>query len=156
MEIPLLLVADTLAQDKLSLLSLLDEESTFPSATDDTLLQKFVDNVGTSPAFSKSQSKSKDFTVVHYAGRVTYGTVGFLEKNQDALTDSLVSLFNTCTSTFITNWFARNDAAEAAASRGTLRRANKPPTVGGQFKVRDFLYSHLLLTYLLFRTRLAS
>ncbi len=48
----------------------MDEESTFPSASDESLIAKFHDNHSASECYEKPQGVSKNFIVVHYAGKV--------------------------------------------------------------------------------------
>ncbi|KAE8677880.1 Myosin-1 [Hibiscus syriacus] len=67
----------------LRLLSLLNEESTFPNGTDYTFANNLRQHLNWNPCFRGEQEKS--FTVSHFAGEVTYDTIGFLEKNRDLL-----------------------------------------------------------------------
>ncbi|KAJ1400149.1 P-loop containing nucleoside triphosphate hydrolase [Sesbania bispinosa] len=67
----------------LGLLSLLDEESTFPNGTDLTFANKLKQHLNSNSCFKGERDKA--FTVCHYAGEVTYDTTGFLEKNRDLL-----------------------------------------------------------------------
>ncbi|KAK7280632.1 hypothetical protein RJT34_25697 [Clitoria ternatea] len=67
----------------LGLLSLLDEESTFPNGTDLTFANKLKQHLNSNSCFKGEREKA--FTVHHYAGEVIYDTTGFLEKNRDLL-----------------------------------------------------------------------
>ncbi|XP_072962124.1 myosin-1-like [Typha angustifolia] len=67
----------------LGLLSLLDEESTFPNGTDLTFANKLKQHLDFNSCFRGERGKA--FTVRHYAGEVAYDTSGFLEKNRDLL-----------------------------------------------------------------------
>jgi myosin-5 len=78
----------------LGLLSLLDEESTFPNGTDLTLANKLKQHLQSNSCFRGD--KGKLFTVVHYAGEVTYETTGFLEKNRDLLHSDSIQLLSSC------------------------------------------------------------
>ncbi|CAH2053262.1 unnamed protein product [Thlaspi arvense] len=78
----------------LGLLSLLDEESTFPNGTDLTLANKLKQHLQTNSCFRGDRGKL--FTVVHYAGEVTYETTGFLEKNRDLLHLDSIQLLSSC------------------------------------------------------------
>ncbi|XP_042479172.1 myosin-2-like isoform X2 [Macadamia integrifolia] len=85
----------TLEQEKpLGLLSLLDEESTFPKATDLTLADKLKQHLNANPCF-KGQ-RGGVFSVRHYAGEVLYDTSGFLEKNRDPLHSDSIQLLSLC------------------------------------------------------------
>ncbi|GAB2275306.1 Myosin-1 [Dionaea muscipula] len=78
----------------LGLLSLLDEESTFPNATDLTFAHKLTQHLKLNPSFRGERDKA--FGVCHYAGQVTYDTTGFLEKNRDLLHLDSIQLLSSC------------------------------------------------------------
>ncbi|GMI74748.1 myosin 1 [Hibiscus trionum] len=78
----------------LGLLSLLDEESTFPNGTDFTFANKLKQHVKSNPCFRGEREKA--FTVSHFAGEVTYDTTGFLEKNRDLLHLDSIQLLSSC------------------------------------------------------------
>lgn len=80
----------------LGLLSLLDEESTFPNATDLTFADKLKQHLKSNPCFRGEHEKA--FTVSHYAGEVTYDTTGFLEKNRDLMHLDSIQLLSSCSS----------------------------------------------------------
>ncbi|KAJ0250323.1 Myosin-3 [Hirschfeldia incana] len=79
----------------LGLLSLLDEESTFPNGTDVTLANKLKEHLSDNSCF-RGGDRGKTFTVSHYAGEVTYETTGFLEKNRDLLHSDSIKLLSSC------------------------------------------------------------
>ncbi|KAK4776584.1 hypothetical protein SAY86_005272 [Trapa natans] len=78
----------------LGLLSLLDEESTFPNANDMTFANKLKEHLHSKSCFHGG--RGKDFTVNHYAGEVSYDTTGFLEKNRDLLHLESIELLSEC------------------------------------------------------------
>ncbi|KAI3734237.1 hypothetical protein L6452_13702 [Arctium lappa] len=78
----------------LGLLSLLDEESTFPNGTDLSFANKLKQHLKSNPCFRGERGKA--FTVHHYAGEVTYDTTGFLEKNRDLLHLDSIQLLSSC------------------------------------------------------------
>ncbi|VFQ66797.1 unnamed protein product [Cuscuta campestris] len=78
----------------LGLLTLLDEESTFPNGTDMTFANKLKKHLSSNPCFKGDREKS--FTVCHYAGEVTYDACGFLEKNRDLLHLDSIQLLASC------------------------------------------------------------
>ncbi|KAK1412137.1 hypothetical protein QVD17_33137 [Tagetes erecta] len=79
----------------LGLLTLLDEESTFPNGTDLTFAEKLKQHITSNSSFKGERGKA--FTVHHYAGEVTYDTSGFLEKNRDLLHLDSIKLLSSCT-----------------------------------------------------------
>uniref|UniRef100_A0A0E0M919 Myosin motor domain-containing protein n=1 Tax=Oryza punctata TaxID=4537 RepID=A0A0E0M919_ORYPU len=80
----------------LGLLSLLDEESTFPNATDLTFANKLKQHLNNNSCFRGERGKA--FAVRHYAGEVAYDTSGFLEKNRDLLHMDSIQLLAKCKS----------------------------------------------------------
>ncbi|MCO5563090.1 hypothetical protein L7F22_016726 [Adiantum nelumboides] len=80
----------------LGLISLLDEECTFPKGTDYTFAEKVKEHLDGASCFQAERSGS--FRVKHYAGEVTYDTLGFLEKNKDTLHSDLLQLLASCES----------------------------------------------------------
>ncbi|KAK7078910.1 putative TRAFAC class myosin-kinesin ATPase superfamily [Halocaridina rubra] len=85
-----------LFEKKLGILSILEEESMFPKATDKTFCEKLnANHLGKSPIFIKPKSPKpgqvdSHFAIVHYAGTVNYNLTGWLEKNKDPLNDTAV------------------------------------------------------------------
>ncbi|XP_061442672.1 myosin-IIIa isoform X2 [Rhineura floridana] len=82
---------DMFLQKPMGLLSLLDEESRFPRATDQTLVEKFEDNLK-SKYFWRPKRIDLTFGIYHYAGKVLYNATGFLAKNRDTLPADIVLL----------------------------------------------------------------
>ncbi|GMP92319.1 hypothetical protein CsSME_00042593 [Camellia sinensis var. sinensis] len=78
----------------LGLLSLLDEESTFPNGTDLTFANKLKQHLNSNSCFRGERGKA--FSVSHYAGEVMYDTSGFLEKNRDLLHLDTIQLLSSC------------------------------------------------------------
>ncbi|XP_061352348.1 myosin-1-like isoform X2 [Gastrolobium bilobum] len=79
----------------LGLLSLLDEESTFPNGTDLTFANKLKQHLNSNLCFKGERDQA--FTVCHYAGEVSYDTTGFLEKNRDLLHLDSIQLLSSST-----------------------------------------------------------
>ncbi|XP_008805849.2 myosin-1-like [Phoenix dactylifera] len=78
----------------LGLLSLLDEELTFPKATDLTLADKLKQHLIGNRCFKAEREGA--FRICHYAGEVLYETNGFLEKNGDPLHSDSIQLLLSC------------------------------------------------------------
>lgn len=95
----------------LGLLSLLDEESTFPNGTDLTFANKLKQHLNSNSCFRGERDKS--FSVSHYAGEVTYDTTGFLEKNRDLLHLDSIELLSSCSchlpQIFASNMLSQSD-----------------------------------------------
>ncbi|XP_072817220.1 myosin-IIIb isoform X4 [Vicugna pacos] len=85
---------DMFLQKPLGLLALLDEESRFPQATDQTLVDKFEDNLRCR-YFWRPKGMELCFGIQHYAGKVLYDASGVLEKNRDTLPADVVVILRT-------------------------------------------------------------
>merc|ERR1712038_855462 len=86
----------TMFEKPMGLLAILEEESLFPKATDDTFTRKLHENLlGKCENFAKASPKpdpNAHFAVIHYAATVSYNLTGWLEKNKDPLNDTVVQL----------------------------------------------------------------
>merc|ERR1712212_935459 len=80
----------------MGLWAILEEESLFPKATDKSFEEKLKASLGKLPIFLKPQSKTDKnahFAISHYAGVVSHGVTGWLEKNKDPVNDTVVEIF---------------------------------------------------------------
>uniref|UniRef100_A0A3B5XZG3 Myosin motor domain-containing protein n=1 Tax=Triticum aestivum TaxID=4565 RepID=A0A3B5XZG3_WHEAT len=111
----------------LGLLSLLDEESTFPNATDLTFANKLKQHLDTNSCFRGERGKA--FTVRHYAGEVAYDTSGFLEKNRDLLHMDSIQFLAKCKlsipQTFASKMLAQSDNLESVPYRPSVADSQK-------------------------------
>ncbi|XP_073496340.1 myosin-IIIb-like [Phyllobates terribilis] len=81
------------------ILSILDEQTAFPQASDESFVEKLSTGCRTNPHFERTRGKDPGFSVHHYAGKVRYMAVGFLEKNRDTIPMNIQNLFiNSATS----------------------------------------------------------
>ncbi|XP_070539875.1 myosin-IIIa-like [Ptychodera flava] len=105
------------------LLALLDEESRFPKATDDSLVQKFNDKCGKNPGYIAATGINRGavFGIHHYAGQVTYNADGFLEKNRDTLNQNLLECLTNSENAFVCRLFKAKISRTGSMSR---RKAN--------------------------------
>uniref|UniRef100_A0A1Q3FI37 Putative myosin class i heavy chain n=1 Tax=Culex tarsalis TaxID=7177 RepID=A0A1Q3FI37_CULTA len=107
-----LLACIELIEKPMGILSILEEESMFPKATDQTFAEKLMTNhLGKSAPFQKPRPPKPGipaghFAIGHYAGVVTYSITGWLEKNKDPLNDSVVDQFKKGTNALIVEIFA--------------------------------------------------
>merc|ERR1711981_1285148 len=80
----------------MGLLAILEEESLFPKATDQSFAAKLHDNLlGKSDNFQKACPKpdpNAHFAVIHYAACVSYNLTSWLFKNKDPLNDTIVEM----------------------------------------------------------------
>ncbi|PAN46757.1 hypothetical protein PAHAL_9G212200 [Panicum hallii] len=111
----------------LGLLSLLDEESTFPNATDLTFANKLKQHLDSNSCFRGERGKA--FAVRHYAGEVAYDTSGFLEKNRDLLHMDSIQLLAKCKSSlpqmFASKMLAQSDNSISVPYRSSAADSQK-------------------------------
>ncbi|XP_076329205.1 myosin heavy chain, muscle-like [Tachypleus tridentatus] len=100
-----------LIEKPMGVLSILEEESMFPKATDKSFEEKLKNNhLGKSPNFIKPKppkpgQSEAHFAIVHYAGTVPYNLSHWLEKNKDPLNDTVVDQFKHAQNALITMIF---------------------------------------------------
>ncbi|XP_072245604.1 unconventional myosin-IXb isoform X5 [Leuresthes tenuis] len=83
------------------LLYLLDEESNFPRATDETLLAKFKQQHQGNKYFVPTPVMEPAFVIQHFAGKVKYQIKDFREKNTDHMRPDIVALLRSSDSAFV-------------------------------------------------------
>ncbi|NXX95728.1 MYO9A protein, partial [Centropus bengalensis] len=83
------------------LLHLLDEESNFPQATNQTLLDKFKRQHEGNSYIEFPAVMEPAFIIKHYAGKVKYGAKDFREKNTDHMRPDIVALLRSSKNAFI-------------------------------------------------------
>ncbi|RLN78153.1 hypothetical protein BBJ28_00007988, partial [Nothophytophthora sp. Chile5] len=94
-------------EDRLGIISLLNDEVMRPKGNDESLVSKLTtihkedQDVIEFPRTSRTQ-----FTIKHYAGAVTYESLGFLEKHKDALLPDLSDLMRGSSKPFLSEIFA--------------------------------------------------
>ncbi|XP_055339846.1 unconventional myosin-IXAa-like isoform X2 [Paramacrobiotus metropolitanus] len=105
---------DLIQQKPYGLLPLLNEECSFPGATNETLLEKYRRHQVTNEHFGSPQKRENAFIVHHYAGTVKYDVKNFREKNSDVnrATD-LVTLLKTSTLGLLREMVAESPTAMA-------------------------------------------
>ncbi|XP_077994615.1 myosin-IIIa-like [Glandiceps talaboti] len=105
----------------IGIFALLDEESKFPQATDDTLVHKFNDRLSRHPSYTATSGvyRGAVFGIRHFAGEVVYNAVGFLEKNRDSLNQNLTGCLKNSENPFINKLFRAK-----ISSTGSIHRRN--------------------------------
>uniref|UniRef100_A0A8D2LYH6 non-specific serine/threonine protein kinase n=1 Tax=Varanus komodoensis TaxID=61221 RepID=A0A8D2LYH6_VARKO len=130
---------DMFLQKPMGLLSLLDEESRFPQATDLTLVDKFEDNLRCK-YFWRPKRVELGFGIQHYAGKVLYDAYGFLEKNRDTLPADIVVVLRTSENKLLQQLFSSpltktGNLAQARARVTAASRSLPPQLSAGRIKV---------------------
>uniref|UniRef100_A0ABM5F1L6 Unconventional myosin-Ih isoform X1 n=2 Tax=Pogona vitticeps TaxID=103695 RepID=A0ABM5F1L6_9SAUR len=128
------IICDLVEEKHKGIISILDEECLRPGeATDLSFLEKLEEKVGNHAHFltrKLADQKTRksidwmDFRLLHYAGEVTYCTVGFLEKNNDLLYRNLKEVL--CKS--------KNGILRECFQLSELDNRRRPETVATQFK----------------------
>lgn len=112
------------SHQKMGILSILEEESMFPKATDKTFEEKLnINHLGKSPCFIKPKpakpgQAEAHFAIVHYAGTVSYNLTGWLEKNKDPLNDTVVDQIKKSSNQLAVEIFADHPGQSGAADTG--------------------------------------
>ncbi|KAL7670625.1 hypothetical protein ACOME3_005559 [Neoechinorhynchus agilis] len=102
-------ILDVIADGKINLISLINEETIFPQGNDSNLLLKIQNFHGQEGkdavvnVLNKHASDGRDmFSIKHYAGEIVYNTEGFVEKNRDDFNVDLLNLVDDhCENQFI-------------------------------------------------------
>ncbi|KFQ52504.1 Myosin-IIIa, partial [Nestor notabilis] len=127
---------DMFLQKPMGLLSLLDEESRFPQATDQTLVEKFEDNLK-SKYFWRPKRVDLTFGIYHYAGKVLYNASGFLAKNRDTLPADIVLLLRSSE-----NNLTRQLVTHPLTKTGNLAHTKSKTTISYQMWTPQKSMSH--------------
>ncbi|XP_052864967.1 myosin heavy chain, muscle isoform X4 [Anopheles cruzii] len=138
-----LLACIDLIEKPMGILSILEEESMFPKATDQTFAEKLMTNhLGKSAPFQKPRPpkpgcQAGHFAIGHYAGVVSYNITGWLEKNKDPLNDTVVDQFKKGSNALVVEIFADHpgqSADPAAAKGGRGKKGAGFATVSSSYK----------------------
>uniref|UniRef100_A0A4W2D8X1 non-specific serine/threonine protein kinase n=1 Tax=Bos indicus x Bos taurus TaxID=30522 RepID=A0A4W2D8X1_BOBOX len=130
---------DMFLQKPLGLLALLDEESRFPQATDQTLVDKFEDNLRCK-YFWRPKGMELCFGIQHYAGKVLYDASGVLEKNRDTLPADVVVILRASENQLLQQLFSipltkTGNLAQTRARITAASRSLPPHFSSGRLKV---------------------
>ncbi|XP_069005770.1 unconventional myosin-XV [Embiotoca jacksoni] len=131
---------DLIAAKPHGILRILDDQSCFPQATDHTFLQKCHYHHGNNPLYLKPKMPLPEFTIKHFAGRVTYQVYKFLDKNYDQVRQDVLDLFIQSKNKMVSNLFLVH-AEVMGQQRGghmrknsTVTRKYQAPTVSNNFQ----------------------
>ncbi|XP_039445243.1 myosin heavy chain, muscle isoform X28 [Culex pipiens pallens] len=139
-----LLACIELIEKPMGILSILEEESMFPKATDQTFAEKLMNNhLGKSAPFQKPRPpkpgcQAGHFAIGHYAGTVSYNITGWLEKNKDPLNDTVVDQFKKGKNALIVEIFAdhpgQSGGGDAGGKGGRGKKGAGFATVSSSYK----------------------
>eukprot|EP00304_Pavlova_gyrans_P013385 CAMPEP_0206035414 /NCGR_PEP_ID=MMETSP1466-20131121/2060_1 /ASSEMBLY_ACC=CAM_ASM_001126 /TAXON_ID=44452 /ORGANISM="Pavlova gyrans, Strain CCMP608" /LENGTH=768 /DNA_ID=CAMNT_0053409793 /DNA_START=40 /DNA_END=2343 /DNA_ORIENTATION=+ len=129
----------SLIEDKRAgLLTLLDEECMLGQGTISGFFTKLQTAQGKSAHFSvpRIARDTLAFTIEHYAGKVTYGLEGFLEKNNDTLHPDLVQLMQGSSSALLNGFFEAQEVGQAEGRHPPRGARKRPETVSSRFRAQ--------------------
>ncbi|XP_007939649.1 unconventional myosin-XV [Orycteropus afer afer] len=119
------------------ILRILDDQCCFPQATDHTFLQKCNYHHGANPLYSKPKMPLPEFTIKHYAGKVTYQVHKFLDKNHDQVRQDVLDLFIRSRTRVVAHLFASHapqTAPQRLGKSSSVTRLYKAHTVAAKFQ----------------------
>ncbi|KAI4533391.1 hypothetical protein MG293_016410 [Ovis ammon polii] len=112
-------------------------EPTSPLGPNHTFLQKCHYHHGANPLYSKPKMPLPEFTIKHYAGKVTYQVHKFLDKNHDQVRQDVLDLFVRSRTRVVAHLFSSH-APQAAPQRlgksSSISRLYKAHTVAAKFQ----------------------
>merc|ERR1719266_1300025 len=129
----------TMFEKPMGLLSVFEEESLFPKATDQTFAEKLMTNLlGKWTQFAKPNPRpdpDAHFAVIHYAATVSYNLTGWLEKNKDPLNDTIVEMIKNGGNSLAIECFKDHPGQPLEAPKDQDRKKGKGgKTVSSYFK----------------------
>jgi myosin-5 len=107
----------TLIESKTGLLAMLNEECVRPKGSDQAFVSKAIAGNKKSPCLFVDKMNRTGFGIHHYAGKVMYDAVGFVESNQDNLPADLFEAA-LLSSNEILQKHMKNDSCTNFASKG--------------------------------------
>ncbi|KAG7381165.1 hypothetical protein PHYPSEUDO_006341 [Phytophthora pseudosyringae] len=124
-------------EGKMGIIALMNDHLRQPRDTEEALVNKIRTNHQTKKNSEVNESidfpkvKRTQFIVNHYAGPVTYETVGFMEKHRDTLQKDLLDLIQLSSLSLLPELF---EDSEATTEGGSGRGKKGPKSLGSQFK----------------------
>ncbi|XP_027900326.1 unconventional myosin-Va-like isoform X1 [Xiphophorus couchianus] len=136
-----------LIEAKLGILDLLDEECRMPKGSDDTWAQKLYNtHLKQNAYFDKPRLSNEAFIIHHFADKVEYQCVGFLEKNKDTVNEEQINVLKKSKFGLLPKLFEDEEKIKAPTSKissitgrpGKSQKEHKK-TVGLQFRQSLYL-----------------
>uniref|UniRef100_A0A673C6B1 Myosin VAb n=1 Tax=Sphaeramia orbicularis TaxID=375764 RepID=A0A673C6B1_9TELE len=128
-----------LIEAKLGVLDLLDEECKMPKGSDDTWAQKLYNTLLKRNAhFDKPRLSNRAFIIHHFADKVEYQCVGFLEKNKDTVNEEQINVLKKSQFEMSLRLFEDDEKAPSSTNKksspGRAGQKDTKKTVGLQFR----------------------
>ncbi|CAN8327172.1 unnamed protein product [Cochlearia groenlandica] len=120
-------VLDLIEKKPIGVIALLDEACMFPRSTHESFSMKLFHNFKFHPRLEKAKFSETDFTLSHYAGKVTYHTETFLDKNRDYTIVEHCNLLSSSKCSFVAGLFP-------SSPEESVRSSYKFSSVSSRFK----------------------
>ncbi|VVA11712.1 PREDICTED: myosin-15 [Prunus dulcis] len=98
-------VLDLIEKKPVGIIALLDEACMFPKSTHQSFSTRLFQLFRAHPRLEKAKFSETDFTMSHYAGKVTYHTDTFLDKNRDYVVVEHCNLLSSSKCPFVAGLF---------------------------------------------------
>ncbi|XP_034452723.1 unconventional myosin-XV [Hippoglossus hippoglossus] len=127
---------DLIAAKPHGILRILDDQCGFPQATDHTFLQKCHYHHGNNPLYARPKMPLPEFTLKHYAGRVTYQVSKFLDKNFDMVRQDVLDLFTQSRNKMVSSLFLKHSESQQRSNvrHSSAARRHQANTVSAKFQ----------------------
>ncbi|XP_073014429.1 protein OPAQUE1-like isoform X1 [Typha latifolia] len=99
-------VLDLIEKKPIGIISLLDAACMFPKSTHGTFSTKLFQSFPSHSRMERTKFSETDFTISHYAGKVTYQSDSFLDKNRDYVVVEHCNLLSSSRCSFISGLLA--------------------------------------------------
>eukprot|EP01090_Pellita_catalonica_P012524 TRINITY_DN2743_c0_g1_i1.p1 TRINITY_DN2743_c0_g1~~TRINITY_DN2743_c0_g1_i1.p1 ORF type:complete len:1470 (-),score=356.83 TRINITY_DN2743_c0_g1_i1:46-4158(-) len=124
---------DLIEKPPSGILYILNDESVFPDATDETFTKKLHAKHQSHRSFRKPRFDGNTFKIVHYAGQVEYDTDEWLEKNRDPLEKDLETLMKESDKFFVKDLFDQSLTPAHQKVGGQTKKSVKRGDKSSQF-----------------------
>ncbi|XP_074485793.1 unconventional myosin-XV [Sebastes fasciatus] len=125
---------DLIAAKPHGILRILDDQCGFPQATDHTFLQKCHYHHGNNPLYARPKMPLPEFTLKHFAGKVTYQVHKFLDKNFDTVRQDVLDLFIQSNNRMVSSLFLKHSESASNGRRSSAARRYQANTVSAKFQ----------------------
>lgn len=121
-------IIDLIQAKTMSIFTLLDEECRMPKGSDKSLVQKLWKQFDKHENFKIEARKNMCFTVIHFAGPVSYDGTNFMDKNMDELGELLKQAIEGSSNSFV------RSLLEPAVTEGLKSPSEQKRQVAGRAK----------------------
>lgn len=117
----------------MGILEILNEECILPKSSDKSFMEKLSSNWGKDQSTKFKENKIKSgFIVHHYAGMVEYNVEGWIQKNTDPVSQSVLKLMPNSTNEFVRSLFENDE--HLILENGSKKNANRYRTASQKHK----------------------